>query len=182
MSEWYFIEHQPEEDERKRHIHLFVVPSKMLQTDDLIDEFAQPDPEKPGKVLTCTLWRSSKFADWYLYAIHDKAYLAGKGQSRKYHYRRDDVAAFDSDALDDCIREIELTSLSMIQRMQDAQKSGLSFGEFFRLGGVPLQSVYAHQAAWDLLLGNDTIRGDRVSHTPKIDAETGEVVSDDVDA
>lgn len=164
ISEWYFVEHTPEEDEKKAHIHLYIQPSKMLQTDDLIREFAQPDPEKPGKVLTCPKWVSSKFGDWYLYAIHDQAYLVSKGQTRKYHYRREDVQAFDEDALDDSIREIDLTSVNVVKRMMDAQQSGVTFGQFFQRGGVPINAIRAYEAAWDLLSASMTFRAGRAGH------------------
>ena len=39
ISFWAFIEHKPEDDEggKKSHCHLYIEPSKMLQTDDLKD-------------------------------------------------------------------------------------------------------------------------------------------------
>lgn len=168
LSEWYFIKHTAEEDETKDHIHLFVVPSKMLQTDDLIKEFSQPDPTKPGKVLTCPRWVSSKFGDWYLYAVHDLAYLTSKGQSRKYHYRLQDVVAFDYDALNDSVREIDLTTVNAIKRMMDAQQAGLTFGQFLQRGGVPIQAIRAYEEAWEVLHAADsTYRASRVGHDTK---------------
>lgn len=178
ISEWYFIEHTPEEDEKKRHIHLYIQPSKMLQTDDLIREFAQPDPDKPGKVLTCPRWVSSRFADWYLYAIHDQAYLVSKGQIRRYHYRREDVQAYDEDALDESIREIDLTSVNVVKRMMDAQQSGVTFAQFFQRGGVPINAIRAYEAAWELLSASRTFRAGRMgheddeTHTSRTDAPT----------
>ncbi len=161
VSEWYFIQHQPEEDQKKPHIHLYVVPSKMLQTDDLTREFLQPDPANNGKFVTCPRWVSSKFPDWYLYSIHDQAYLASKGQSRQYHYRLGDIQAYDQDALEESVREIDLTSLNAVKRMMDAQQVGLTFAQFFRTGGVPVNAVRAWEQAWELLLMSGTYRAGR---------------------
>lgn len=183
ISEWYFIKHKAESDEKKDHIHVYVQPSKMLQTDDLIKEFAQPDPAKPDKVLTCPRWVSSKFGDWYLYAIHDLAYLTSKGQSRQYAYTRDDVQAFNEDALDESIREIDLTSVNAVRRMMDAQQSGVTFAQFFSRGGVPINGIRSYEEAWELLRGETTYRAGRRTHTPAgspdVDQSTGEVLEDD---
>lgn len=185
VSEWYFIQHKPEEDQKKPHIHLYVVPSKMLQTDDLTKEFLQPDPANNGKYVTCPRWVSSKFADWYLYGIHDKAYLASKGQTRQYHYRLTDVQAFDQDALEECVREIDLTSLTAVKRMLDAQQAGITFAQFFRTGGVPVNAVKAFQEAWNLLYSTGTYRNGRAEPTEAteappegVDPVTGEFTED----
>lgn len=164
ISEWYFIQHKAEEDEKKDHIHLYVVPSKMLQTDDLVTYFMEPDPASPTKPLTCPRWVSSKFGDWYLYSIHDPAYLASKGQTRKYHYCRDDVKAYDRDALDESIHDIDLTLLTVIQRMQEAQAVGLTFGDYLKLGRVPIAAVRAYEHAWQLLKAASTYRAGRQGH------------------
>ena len=185
LSEWYFIHHKAEADEKKDHIHLYAVPSKMLQTDDLTKEFLQPDPAKPGQFVTCPRWVSSKFQDWYLYAIHDAAYLASKGQTRMYHYRLDDVQAYDRDALEECVREIDLTTVNAVKRMQDAQKAGLSYAQFFKSGGVPINAVRAYEEAWKLLQMAGTFRNGREGHEeaeeapPKgVDPVTGEFTED----
>lgn len=175
VSEWYFVEHQPEEDEKKEHIHVYVVPSKMLQTDDLRTEFMEIDPTHPDKPRGCIRWVSSKFADWYLYGLHDEAYLASKGQARKYHYRREDFLAFDEDALDECIREIDLTTVNAVKRMQDAQRAGMTWVQFFKVGGVPVQAIRAYQEAWNtLLMAGQTYRAGRDDHEPAVDPDTGE--------
>ena len=76
ISFWAFIQHKPEDDEagRKYHSHVFVEPSKMLQTDDLRAELREFDPEHPDKPLGTITRNTSKFDPWYLYALHDKRY------------------------------------------------------------------------------------------------------------
>lgn len=80
ISFWAFIPHKPEDDEAgtKEHNHLYAEPSKMMQTDDLKAELLEFDPEHPDKPKGCLPFRTSKFADWYLYGLHDKRYLASK--------------------------------------------------------------------------------------------------------
>lgn len=184
ISEWYFIEHEPEEDEggKKRHIHLYLVPSKMLQTDDLIVEFSEFDVTHPEKPLTCPRWRDSKFSDWYLYGIHDKSYLASKGQSRRYHYRYEDVLSFDSDALLQSVREIDLTSLTPVKTMLDAQAQGISFSQYFRSGAVPIPQFLQFKQAWELMALDRTERMGRETHTPRIDEITGEIIETEPDS
>lgn len=178
VSEWYYIRHKAEDDEKKDHIHLYVVPSKMLQTDDLVAYFMEPDPASPTKPLTCPRWVSSKFGDWYLYSVHDPAYLASKGQTRKYHYSRSDFKAYDQDALDESIRDIDLTTLTAVQRMQEAMAVGLTFGEYLKVGGVPIAAVRAYEHAWQLLKAASTCRAGRQGHDTEtapagVDPQTG---------
>lgn len=114
ISFWAFIQHLPEDDEggKKEHIHLYVEPSKMLQTDDLKREFMEPNPSNPTKPLGCISFISSKFGDWYMYGLHDKRYLASKGQSRKYHYHAEQMISPDEDDLNFKVKSINLLSLS----------------------------------------------------------------------
>ena len=53
ISNWFFIEHQPEEDESKKHIHLWVKPNRLLDTVDFQKFFIQlvPGEEKPRKCI-----------------------------------------------------------------------------------------------------------------------------------
>lgn len=96
ISNWFFIEHEPEEDERKKHIHLWVKPNKLLDTVDFQKFFLQlvPGEEKPRK---CIDFVTSKADDAILYFLHDAKYLAMKGESRKYHYLRKDMVVYDDD-------------------------------------------------------------------------------------
>ena len=81
-----FVRHSPEDDELKEHIHLYIVPSTLLQTDYITEHLQEYDSTHPDKPLGCIACKSSKFDDWYMYGLHDKAYLASKGQARKHYY------------------------------------------------------------------------------------------------
>ena len=179
ISEWYFIHHLREDDETKDHTHVFILPSKLVQTDDLVKAFTEYDPKNPQKPLKCPRWQNSKFSDWYMYGIHDIAYLASKGQARKYHYRLEDVVAWDDDALAEAVREIDLTSLTRLKAMLDAINIGMDFGQFLANGGVPLQQVNAYEKAWALLLANASKRRrvDALRHDAKPDPYEAENLS-----
>lgn len=180
ISFWAYIEHKPEDDEggKKRHIHLYIEPSKMLQTDELKEEFKEFDPEKPDKPLGCISYNSSKFDPWYLYAIHDKRYLASKGQSRRFHYKHDDIQTSDQDDLLFKAKSIDMVSLSPYADMEDAQEHGLTFSEYFSRGTVPLPQVALFERAWGLLMAVRTDRADREGHKSEIDEDTGEVIEE----
>ena len=180
ISFWAFCPHKPEDDEagKKDHCHVYVEPSKMLQSDDLKAELKEFDPEHPDKPKGCLTFGLSKYADWYLYAIHDKRYLASKGESRRYHYSHDDVWSSDPDDLLFKTRTIDLLSLSPYEDIIDAQKQGLTWSEYFRRGTVPLPQIMLFQRAWELLQQPFTDRGGRSGHPDHIDPVTGEILDD----
>lgn len=171
ISVWHFIEHLPEDDEggKKEHIHLYIEPSKLIQTDDLADYFLEFDPQKPDKPRKCLLFRTSKFGDWYMYVIHDKAYLAAKGQSRRYHYSYDDIVTSDPDELYRAVREIDLSHLTPLREIIQAVEDGLTFAEYLKQGRVPISQIYAYQRAYELIAFEGTYRNGRETHTPSED-------------
>lgn len=183
LSFWAFIVHKPEDDEggKKEHCHVYVEPSKMLQTDDLQSELNEFDPNHPEKPRGCLTFSSSKFDPWYLYALHDKRYLACKGQSRRFHYQHEDICTSDDDDLIFKARSIDMVSLSPYSDMEDAQKQGVTWAEYFSRGTVPLPQVAQFKIAWDLLIQARTERADREGHPMDIDTDTGEVIENTSD-
>lgn len=178
LSFWAFIVHKPEDDEggKKEHCHVYIEPSKMLQTDDLKTELKEFDPEHPDKPRGCISFSSSKFDPWYLYALHDKRYLASKGQSRRFHYQHDDIITSDDDDLTFKAKSIDMVSLSPYADMEDAQRQGITWAEYFSRGTVPLPQVALFERAWNLLSQYRTERADRNGHPMDIVPETGEVI------
>lgn len=166
ISFFAFITHKPEEDEagKKWHNHLYIEPSKLLQTDDLKVEFNEFDPNNPLKPKSVISWVNSKFDPWYLYALHDKGYLASKGQSRKFSYIHDEIITSDEDDLLARSRMIDFVGLSPYRSMMDAIKNGLTFPEYFRRGTVPLNQVHSMEKAWMLLTSSSTERNGREGH------------------
>ncbi len=176
ISFWTYIVHKPEDDEggKKEHCHVYIEPSKMLQTDDIKSELKEFDPTSPMTPKGCISFNSSKFDHWYLYALHDKRYLASKGQSRKFHYLHDDIISSDSDDLLFKARSIDLVGLSPYADMEQAQLSGITWAEYFSRGTVPIQQVALFERAWYLLVQNRTDRAERKNHPMEIDVDTGE--------
>lgn len=173
ISFWAYVLHEPEDDEggKKRHHHVYVEPSRMLQTDDLKAELKEFDPSMPDKPLGCLTWNSSKFADWVMYAKHDRSYLAYKGQSRKFEYRWDDFVSSDLDDFTFKVRTIDLTHLTPIQAIREAQVAGFTFAEFFSMGHVPLPQVKFFEQAWNLLASGATYRNDKPNHSMDLEDE-----------
>lgn len=178
ISFWAFINHKAEDDEggKKEHFHVYVEPSKMLQTDDLRDELREFDPVHPDKPLGCISWNSSKFDPWYLYALHDKRFLASKGQTRRFHYEHDDVIASDADDLLAKAKSIDLLGLSPFQDMIDAIDHGVTWDEYFSRGTVPFPQVRNFESAWYSLVRSRTYRAGRQGHPMDVDTCTGEVL------
>lgn len=178
LSFWAFILHKSEDDEggKKNHFHVYVEPSKMLQTDDLRSELKEFDPLNPNKPLGCISWNSSKFDHWYLYVLHDTRYLASKGQSRRFHYKHENIITSDSDDLLFKAKSIDLVSLSPYADMEDAQKNGITWAEYFSRGTIPLPQISMFEKAWNLLLQRGTYRVDSVNHVMDVDIDTGEVL------
>lgn len=185
LSEWFYIVHKPEDDEagKREHMHVYMIPSKGIQTDDIRAELKEYDPANPDKPRATLQFKSSKFGNWYLYAIHDPEYLASKGESRKYHYQQEDIVASDPDVLHELVYEIDiLAELGQFKGMKDAKKHGLTFQQYFNQGKIPPQQIRAMQLAWELIEANATYRGNHIPHAIQneagewIDPKTGEVL------
>ena len=101
ICDYMFINHFAEEDEKKNHIHLWIKPNTLIDTMDLQAFLTEANPENPLKPFKCIDFRVSSVDDWILYNQHYAPYLASKGESRQYHYTKDDFIAYDEDTFDD---------------------------------------------------------------------------------
>lgn len=179
---WAFIEHMPEEDEEKKHKHLYLFPSHLLDTNQLRDELKEFDEANPLKPLGVMPFMSSKFPDWYLYVIHDSSYLAGKGQMRKYHYQDNEIINSDADFFNELKHQIDWSKINVLGQVIQAAESGMSFGEYVKTANVSLLSVRSAEFVFEQIQkGSSLNRNGGVSHTPKkqlIDEITGEIIDD----
>ena len=175
-----FIEHLPEEDEKKAHKHLYIVPNGQINTDEILDYLLELDPKNPDKSLGCIPFHSSKFTDWYLYSVHDKDYLASKGQSRKYSYQKEEVIVSDSDFFNEELHRMDLSKLSKVKALRNAVESGVPFEHMLMTGQIPVQQVYAYKQTYDMILNylDRTQRNGRETHQ-KIDPDTGELLTEE---
>lgn len=126
------IRHEPEEDENKAHCHVYVEPAKTLDNLWLRKQFAEVDPSHPNQPLGCMPFGASKWVDWYWYGLHDKAYLASKGETRKYHYDRSEMLTSSVDYLDEKVRENPNPKAELIKLL-----------ELINKGYTPLQLAVA---------------------------------------
>ena len=113
-----------------------------------------------------------------MYVSHDAAYLASKGQTRKYHYLEEDFISSNSDYLHELIRTIDRTKYAKTQEFVNQVKNGVSLVEMITKGQIPAPQFNQWRAMYEYLKFGDTFRNDRVSHTPKVDTETGEVIKE----
>lgn len=175
-----WVYHYAEEDETKDHKHVYIVPNGRVDTDQILDYLLEHDPKHPSKPLGCIRPHSSKFADWYLYALHDVTYLASKGQARKYHYVIEDVITSDRDYLLEEVHTIDFAKLNRFAALRDAASTGVPFEELLLGGSIPIQQTYAYMQAYQLMAQYRTDRGGRTGHeeedAKEVNPETGEVI------
>lgn len=150
---WFAVPHKAEDDVdgKKDHFHVWTMPSKMIQTEDLRAELVEPvaGSDKP---LGCLPWVSSKADDAILYFLHDKNYLAKKGLERKYHYSTTDVLTSDTDTFMSLYRQaLENTGTRAYEQIVEACQRQMSFGEFLTLGIVPIQQVLSWKGAYEAI-------------------------------
>lgn len=173
-----FLDHYAEEDEKKAHKHVFIVPNGQINTDEVLEYLLEIDVNNPTKPLGCIPPHSSKFGDWYLYAIHDKDYLASKGQTRKYAYTREEMVVSDTDYLLEEIHQIDFSKYTRAKALREAVQNGVTFDELVATGQIPIQQVHAHSYAFSVIRDyeNRTYRNQRQSH--QVDLETGEIIEE----
>ena len=176
ISDWMYIYHHAEADERKDHIHLYIQPNRLLDTMDLQQFFEERDiTNLEAKPLKCIDFRTSKSDDWILYSMHLEAYLAMKGQLREFHYKKTDFRFCDEDTFEDNFAHA-LRGSEFAQRQQTLEflQGGTSPVDLIQSGLVPL-SMASSLNALDHLID----RHGRTTHTPLFD-DDGVVIDDEV--
>lgn len=161
-----FIKHQPEEDEKKAHFHVYVEPSSKIDTNDLKDAFIEKDPNGSDKPLKTLNWGKSDFKNWFWYSMHDKRYLASKFESRKYSYHVEDFISSDDDELLCMVRD-NPCPLSEMARVSELIEKGLSDEDILLTLNVPVFRITYYVQGFAKLrqaLVNKTSRGSRVNH------------------
>lgn len=98
ISDWFYIKHCAEEDEKKDHFHVFLNPNTLIDTMELQEEFIEEVPDQLP--LKCINFVNSDYDNAILYFVHDVKYLMFKGETRKFHYNKEDFVVCDSDNFD----------------------------------------------------------------------------------
>lgn len=137
-----WIRHDPEQDEKKSHCHVFLKPAKLIQTTDLEDDSFEIDPNNPDKPLKMVSFRVSKEDDWTLYSIHDPSYLREKGLERELVYSFDDIQTTCQDTLTDIISHVNDNRKGRLEyRIADCVKRGMSWQQIVASGIIPIRQM-----------------------------------------
>lgn len=181
LIDWaHWIIHQPEDDEKKSHIHFVLKPSRRIDTNALRKEFLESpallveaksqrgepitdDDLKPLGVLPFD--KTKNISDWLLYSIHDVRYLLKKGQVRRHHYEKSDVKSTDPDFLQvqwsDTIDPLQ----AMTERVLELRAQEKTFGEILAAGLVPPNMVYYfHTLYYETPIPSKTDRAGKRGH------------------
>lgn len=151
-----WIRHEPEEDEKKAHFHLYLKPAKLVQTMDLETASMELDPENPDKPLKMISFRVSKESDWVLYCLHDPNYLIEKGMSRAYCYGVEDIESTCEDTLKDILSRLSDDRKGRLEyRLVECINIGMSWQEIVRSGLVPLRQMSSARLMYGAITGQD---------------------------
>ena len=140
IQSYAFIKHFPEEDTKKEHYHLLLVPSRPLDPCKIRKRFIEPCVDGD---LICLPFVPSKLGDWLLYALHFPAYLTKKGLVRQFHYLLSDIISNEPvEWLEDVFHSAceELTD-KRISQFLDRVNNGDSFGDILSSGLIPYNQV-----------------------------------------
>lgn len=163
-----WIQHLPEIDETKTHKHLHIIPSKLIDTRQFQDYLYEIDSNNPLKPpLGCIVPRPSKWADWYFYALHDVAYLASKGQTRQYHYQKEEIKVSCNDYFAQLVHTIDYSKYALTARLLEQLKNGITAEYLITSGQIPLPMIGHFLRMCDFLNSSPFCRNDRVTHTAK---------------
>ncbi len=168
INYYCFVEHYAEEEETKSHKHLFIMPNGQINTDTLTDILQEIDSTNPLKPLGVMPWQSSKWADWYLYSSHDVAYLVSKGQSRKYHYTKEDFITSDNDFFIELIHTIDRTKYAKTQEFVQQVCEGKSFYHMVKNGQIPAPQFNQWLQMYNFIKNCES--------NIEVDEKTGEVI------
>lgn len=145
-----FVFHHKEDDEKKDHIHVYMVPDGRVDTDTIRTELEEYDliNLKPIRPLP---FQSSKFGDWYLYSTHNVSYLAAKGQTRKYHYSISDFITSSEDYLLELVHTIDMSKINRMDVVIRAVETGQPFHTLVSSGQIPIQLLTQYREAYRII-------------------------------
>lgn len=133
---WAYVFHHAEAEERRDHTHVFLLPDGLVDTHSLKPEFDELLDD--GSVDGVKLFKPSDWGNWYLYGLHDPAYLQCKYElerPKKFRYQPENVICSDSDIrchLMETMNYTELLSPSF-KLVREHALAGCSLKEFLEL-------------------------------------------------
>lgn len=144
---WTYINHVPDEEVRKAHKHLYIMPDKQVDTSNIIALSCEFDLINPLP-LQCKPFRYSKWDDWYLYSKHDKYYLKYKGLERHTFYKDEDFITNDLDYLHILVHGIDESPYRGYDSIIDAFYNGEKFADLIENGKIPLNRINQYSTVW----------------------------------
>lgn len=171
ISDYVFINHFAEEDEKKNHIHLWIKPNKLLDTMDVQKYLMELDPKNPTKPLKCIDFHLSKVDDFILYGQHYAPYLASKGESREYHYTKDDFVYYDEDSFDDLYNHAFKGSewAKRNQILEALRDNKIEPSELILNGTLPLNMACSVNTLTNMMHRSGLDRGAHKNHEEQLD-------------
>lgn len=151
ISFWSLILHTKEEENKKDHWHVYVVPNGRIDTDLFLSNFQELDTNNPLIPLKCMPANSAKFADWYLYVLHDKNYLAFKKMTRKYHYTKEEIITSDNDYLNELIDLIDYTKINKQAQILSRLAQGEKLVSLINTGEISISQITQYIRYLELL-------------------------------
>lgn len=137
---YFSVRHYAEEDTKKDHWHILLVPSRPLDFNKVRCRFFEAVIGQSD--LGCLPFRPSKIHDWLLYSLHDSDYLCKHGLVRLNCYSVKDVVTNEPDYLTELYREARETLLDNRLTLFVRQiRQGLSFGDILRSGFIPPNQI-----------------------------------------
>lgn len=171
LVDWaHWVRHEPEEDEKKSHIHLVLSPARAIDTTALSAAFEEVDLAAPGKApLGVIPWRfCASLDDWLLYAIHDPDYLLSKGQTRAHHYDRNAVRSTSTELLVEQWGEVNLARFGLGQQLADMAARRIPWERVICSGLIkPAQWTFWREVYFSLLGQVQAPVRRSPTHTPK---------------
>ena len=169
-----WILHQPDVDGDKAHYHVYLQPTKLIQTENLINDSIEIDPNwKPldfygdekekeqhekKQFLKMTVFKSSEPSNWILYGLHDEAYLTQKGLSRNIHYDVSDIQSTCDDTLLDMLSSaFDFRNNKLEFRIIDAVNKGVSWQDMVKSGMIPIRQIAGARLLYSALTGQEKI-------------------------
>ena len=140
VQSWCFVRHHAEEDTKKDHIHVLVIPSKPVDPLRIRKRFNEFHPDGD---LCCLPFMPSKVSDWVLYALHYPPYLIKKGITRQFNYDLSELVSSEPrEWIENVFYEAQEELLdNRLAQFLNLCERGDTFGDILASGLVPPNQI-----------------------------------------
>lgn len=154
VKDYWFVQHEPDKDAKKAHIHAYVLFAKAVDTEAFFLTFNEYEPgsDKPLGVVcrdnqTGGLAYVKSLGDAYNYSEHNSQYLSLKEMDRNVlDYSRDDMTYSSQE-----FREtLEIAAQEVMDKLLRGNKNA-QIGQALENGFTPYQVMMAGYRAFDVM-------------------------------